>query len=109
MVAISDAEMAEARLRWDIERAQRPIPVSVRFDPRSSHIVIEFTNTSAFTVPARALQGLEQATDAQLADVELLGETGLHWDSLDVDYTVSGLMNGVFGSKAFLARGTSDQ
>lgn len=102
MVDISDAELAAAKLRWETERAQRPIPVSVRFDRGSGRILVEFTNGAAFMVPARALQGLEDANDAQLAEVELLGETGLHWESLDTDYTISGLMNGVFGSKAFM-------
>lgn len=99
MVAISEAELAEAKLRWDTERERRLIPACVRFDRRSGHILIEFTNAAVFTVPARALQGLKEATDEQLADVELLGETGLHWESLDVDYTISGLMNGVLASK----------
>ncbi|MGA1801556.1 DUF2442 domain-containing protein [Rhizobium sp. HT1-10] len=102
MVDISDAELDEAKLRWKIERAHRPIPSSVYFDRTSGRIFVEFTNDAAFMVPARALEGLEGATDEQLSDVELLGETGLHWESLDVDYTIAGLMNGIFGSKAFM-------
>jgi hypothetical protein len=102
MIEVSDTELAAAKIRWDTERAQRSIPASVSFDRTSGRILVEFINGAAFMVPARALQGLEEATDAQLAEVELLGETGLHWESLDVDYTISGLMNGVFGNKAFM-------
>ncbi|WP_087000437.1 DUF2442 domain-containing protein [Rhizobium sullae] len=102
MAEITDAELTQAKRRWEVERAQRPIPASVRFDSSSERIVVEFTNGAAFMFPARSLQGLEEATAAELAEVELLGETGLHWESLDADYTISGLMNGVFGTKAFM-------
>ena len=52
--------------------------------------------------PARSLEGMQEATIQQLAEVELLGETGLHWESLDMDYSIAGLMNGIFGTKAFM-------
>ncbi|NKN39796.1 DUF2442 domain-containing protein [Agrobacterium sp. a22-2] len=102
MADVSDAELIEAKQRWQAERAERPAPVSVDYDPVSGRITVEFTNGAAFMVPARALEGLEEASDAQLAEVELLGETGLHWESLDIDYTISGLMSGVFGTRAFM-------
>ncbi|WJR65489.1 DUF2442 domain-containing protein [Neorhizobium sp. CSC1952] len=102
MVEVTDTELAEAKRRWETERSQRPIPVSVRFDALSGRIVVEFANGAAFMVPARSLEGLTDATDEQLAEVELLGETGLHWESLDVDYSISGLMSGIFGSRTFM-------
>ncbi|MGO4438549.1 DUF2442 domain-containing protein [Rhizobium sp. RAF56] len=102
MVEVTDSELAQAKLRWEAERAERPIPASVRFDHLSERIIVEFTNGASFMFPARSLQGLEDAKADQLAEVELLGETGLHWESLDADYTISGVMNGVFGTKAFM-------
>ncbi|MGE6741895.1 DUF2442 domain-containing protein [Allorhizobium pseudoryzae] len=102
MADISDAALAQARERWQEERANRPIPASVRYETASGHIVIDFTNGSIFMVPARALEGLEDASDAALSEVELLGETGLHWESLDVDFRIAGLMNGIFGTSAFM-------
>lgn len=102
MVDVTDAELSAAKARWTEERAARPIPVAVRFDPGSERIVVDFENGATFLVPARALEGLESATVEHLAEVELLGETGLHWETLDVDYTIQGLMAGVFGSRAFI-------
>lgn len=102
MVDVSDAELTQAKQTWQQERAGRPVPASVRFDIGSERIIVEFTNGSAFLFPARAVEGLEKATSEQLSEVELLGETGLHWESLDVDYTIQGLMQGIFGSKAFI-------
>lgn len=99
---VSDADLQAAKARWAEERAGRPIPVAVRFDRATERIVVDFVNGATFLVPARALEGLENATIDELAEVELLGETGLHWESLDVDYTIQGLMAGIFGSRVFM-------
>lgn len=99
---VSDADLQAAKARWAEERAGRPIPVAVRFDRATERIVVDFVNGATFLVPARALEGLENATIDELAEVELLGETGLHWESLDVDYTIQGLMAGIFGSRTFM-------
>ena len=101
MANIDDQELQAAKDRWAQERAQRPVPMAARFDPKTERVIVDFTNGAAFMVPARALEGLSDATTDQLAEVELLGETGLHWESLDVDFTITGLMSGVFGSRAF--------
>lgn len=101
MVEVTDAELQGAKARWAEERSGRPVPVAVRFDRETERVVVDFANGATFLVPARALEGLEQATSDELAEVELLGETGLHWEALDVDYTIQGLMAGIFGSRAF--------
>ena len=99
---LEDRHYEEATRRGDAERRSSPIPTSVRFDGLSGRIVVEFENGAAFMVPARSLQGLEDATDAQLANVSLLGETGIHWEDLDVDYSIRGLMSGIFGTAKFM-------
>ncbi|MDI6027313.1 DUF2442 domain-containing protein [Corticibacterium sp. UT-5YL-CI-8] len=101
-IVFEDRDYRDATLRGESERANSPIPASVRFDEASGRIVVDFTNGAAFMVPAKSIQGLETATSAELAEVSLLGETGLHWESLDVDYTITGLMNGIFGTAKFM-------
>jgi hypothetical protein len=100
MVEVTDAELQGAKARWAEERSGRPVPVAVRLDRETERIVVDFANGATFLVPARALEGLEQATSDELAEVELLGETGLHWEALDVDYTIQGLMAGQSRSPA---------
>jgi hypothetical protein len=66
---------------------------------------VELTNGCAFAFPPRLVQGLEQATDDQLGTVELLGAgSGLHWEALDTDLSVPGLLAGMFGTAAHMAR-----
>ena len=97
-----DSHYRTATERGERERAQSPVPSSVRFDQSTGRLLVEFTNGAALLVPARSLQGLEDATDAELAEVELAGETGLHWESRDVDFTIAGLMRGIFGTARFM-------
>jgi hypothetical protein len=54
--------------------------------------------------PSQRLQGLENATPKQLAEVEVTPSGyGLHWESLDVDLGVPELVAGLFGSKAWMS------
>jgi Protein of unknown function (DUF2442) len=63
------------------------------------------TNGCSFAFPARKAQGLERASDAELAQVEIIGVgLGLHWERHDVDVSVPGLLAGLFGSKAYMDR-----
>lgn len=58
-------------------------------------IVIDPTRGATFSAPRRLLQGLRGASAAELAEVEVLGVGyGLHWESLDVDFSVPGLLAG---------------
>jgi len=53
---------------------------------------------------------LERASDAALSAVEILWlGTGLHWEQLDVDLSVPGLLAGLFGTSlhGLPARGSS--
>ncbi|KRA55717.1 DUF2442 domain-containing protein [Devosia sp. Root635] len=102
-IEFEDSQYDAATRRGESARALSPLPSLVRFDARTGRLVVEFTNGAALMVPARSLQGLEEATDAQLAEVELAGETGLHWPSRDVDFTIAGLMQGIFGTAQFMA------
>lgn len=97
-----------------IERAQRrgkallrdePRASSARYDRKTGRIVVDLTNGCSFAFPARRAQGLERAEDAALAEVEVLGRgAGLHWERLDVDLSVPGLIAGLFGAKAWMDR-----
>jgi succinylarginine dihydrolase len=47
---------------------------------------------------------MARANDAALADVEILGQGhALRWPRLDADFTVPGLLMGVFGTRAWMA------
>ena len=76
-----------------------------RYDRDAGRVIVELTNGCTFAFPPRLAQGLEGATGDQLAAVEILGAGhGLHWESFDANLSVPGLLAGLFGTRAFMAR-----
>lgn len=105
MIDLTDAEIDAAAARGKALRAVEPRAASARYDRRKGQVVVDLINGCTFAFPARLAQGLEEATDAQLAQVELLGAGyGLHWEALDADLSIPGLLAGIFGTKAYMAR-----
>jgi hypothetical protein len=100
-----DAEIDTAMKRGERKFMTEPRALRARYDSRSGRVSVELSNGCTFVFPARALQGLDSATDAELARIEPtpLG-FGLHWPLLDADFTVSGLLMGIFGSRAWMAK-----
>ena len=102
---IADAEIDTARLRGELLAKAEPRAAAARYDPDSGRVTVDLTNGCSFTFPARALQGLGEASDEDLAAVEVLAAGhGLHWEALDADFTVPGLLAGLFGTRAWMAR-----
>jgi hypothetical protein len=105
MAALTDAEIDAATERGRTARLNEPRATAVHYDGRRGQVIVELTNGCSFAFPPHLAQGLESATDAQLAAVEVLGTGyGLHWDALDVDLSVPGLLAGLFGTASHMAR-----
>ena len=103
--------MAHELTAPELDAAERPgreleqsvlLAPAVRYDATSGRPVIDFVNGSTLLVPARQLQDLQNASDADLADVTLEFSYGLHREALDVDFTVPGLVAGIFGTVKFM-------
>jgi hypothetical protein len=55
--------------------------------------------------PPQLFEELETATPEQLAAVKIVGNGyGLYWEALDADVALPGLIFGVFGTQAWMAR-----
>jgi len=104
MVNVTDEELDAARERARIADETEPRAKSARYDQQTGLLIIDLKNGSRFTVPAELLQGLEAASHADRAKLELWGDGyALSWEDLDVDFTVPGLLAGRFGTAAFMA------
>lgn len=105
MAELTDAEIDAAAERGRLLRSAEPRAASARYDRQRDRMVVELTNQCSLAFPPRLVQGLEQADDRQLSNVEILGAGyGLHWEDLDVDISVPGLMVGLFGTRSYMAR-----
>ncbi|HEX5726291.1 MAG TPA: DUF2442 domain-containing protein [Longimicrobiaceae bacterium] len=98
-----DERYARAVEQGALEARTQPRAVSARYDPETGRIEVELRNGCLFAFPAHLAQGLGGATPEQLAKVEVLPTGyGLHWEELDADLSVPGLMQGVFGTAAWM-------
>ena len=102
---LKNAEFDAAVRAGDELVAHEPRAVAARFDAPSGRIVVDLANGCMFAFPARALQGLGEASDSDLATVEVVGSGyGLHWEPLDADFSVPSLLMGLFGARDWAAR-----
>ena len=105
MVELTDARIDAALERGRNARRNEPRASAAQYDRHLGRVIVELTNGCTFAFPPRLAQGLAAATDDQLAQVEILGAGyGLHWEALDVDLSLPGLLAGLFGTKSFMAR-----
>ena len=105
MVELTDAAIDAALERGRLAHASEPRAAAARYDRAAGRIIVDLENGCTFAFPPRLAQGLERASDDQLSAVEILGKGhGLHWEALDVDLSLQGLMAGIFGTKSWMAR-----
>jgi uncharacterized protein DUF2442 len=65
---------------------------------------IELTNGATITLPVKLISGLKGARPKDLRAVEVLGRGGgLHWEGLDLDLSVPGLLSSLFSGSKWLA------
>ncbi|MGV0759679.1 DUF2442 domain-containing protein [Tistrella mobilis] len=105
MAELTDAAIDAALERGRRAHAQEPRAAAVRYDRAAGRVIVDLENGCTFTFPPHLAQGLDGATEDQLAAVEILGKGyGLHWEELDVDLSLPGLMAGIFGTRTWMAR-----
>lgn len=75
-----DRQHLEAQQRGQEQLQTEPQARSVTYDPQKGQFVIELKSGVTVLLPNHLLQGVERATSAALADVQL-GQRGalLHW------------------------------
>jgi len=76
-----------------------------RYDRLTRRVVIELSNGCMYAFPARLVQDLQNASEDDLADIQVDGVGfNLHWPKLDVDLYVPALVSGIFGNRAWMTR-----
>ena len=104
MTELTDAQIDAALERGRIAAETEPRAAAARYDAKSGRVIIDLTNGATFAFPARLAEGLADADAGDLADIEVSPVGfGLHWPKLDVDYSVPGLVAGVFGTRRWMA------
>lgn len=103
MIEFTQADFEKANTAGQVYADTHATARAVRYDRASDRVVVELNNGCTFTFPPALVQGLGDASPELLAQVYTSSGIGLHWDELDVDITVAGLMAGIFGTRRWMA------
>lgn len=100
---ISEQEFQAAVLRGE-EVRRNGYAVSAEYDAHQSRLVVGLSNGVVIMVPVHLLEELAEAGADDLAEIEISpAGLGLHWPRLDADVYVPALMQGVFGTRRWMA------
>lgn len=103
-MAITDKDIDAATQRGKAFMAEHPQAVAARYDSTRGLVEIALANGAIFSFPPRLAQALQGATSVHLKEIEVVGSgTGLHFPMIDADLYIPALVEGVFGSKAWMA------
>lgn len=107
---VTEGEFRQANARMKKGLAEMPRAIGARFDAGRGKVVVDFGDGTEFAFPPSRAQGLSGASPADLADIEVTPSgLGLHWPRLDADLHVPALLQGLFGSKRWMAQSLGRQ
>ena len=99
MEPISKSRLEHART---LGAKHGPIAVAARY--RAGMIFVELNSGVEIRFPVSLAQGLEDASPKDLAEIRIEARgLGLHWPRLDADLYVPSLLQGVLGTKKWMA------
>ena len=102
MAKYDEFELAKQRAKTRQEKF--PAAVKAHYDRRLDRIVIGLSSGVELTFPRRRAQGLERARPSQLDRIEITPSGfGIHFPDLDADLYLPALMEGLLGSKRWMA------
>jgi hypothetical protein len=99
----------DAEIKAAFERAKlldkEPLATTVKYVPSLKLLVVGLSNGRRIVLPIEDLQGLGRATAKQLQNHELLGRgTGINFPDLDTALYVPDLIEGVYGTRRWMAQ-----
>lgn len=102
-MAVTEHDVQEAEKRMAALR-RNGFALSARYDSEADRIVIELSTGVQVAFPPRLAEGLADAVPADLAVIEISPSgLGLHWPALDADLYLPALLEGILGSKDWMA------
>lgn len=103
-MAITEREFEQAGSRMKKLR-EAGHAVAARYDRRRARIVVRLASGIELTFPPHMVEGLADASADDLSDIEVSSTgLGLHWPRLDADVYVPALLEGVLGSRRWVAQ-----
>jgi hypothetical protein len=101
-IITTDAQIDEAIARGKSAPIHRAVRVA--YNSAEERIDVSFADGMFVGFPRRVMQGLNDAAPTDLAEIRILGPgTALYWPRLDIGHDINGLLDGVFGTRRWMA------
>ncbi|MGO9259222.1 MAG: DUF2442 domain-containing protein [Bryobacteraceae bacterium] len=102
MALRDDFELANQRAKG--LEGSVPRVVSAHYDRKAGRVVIQLNSKLIVSFSPGDVEGLEDAKASQLSEIEISPSGfGLHFPAVDADLYVPGLLDGILGSKKWMA------
>ena len=86
-----------------LERAkllpERPRAISAKYNRELDVVVLHIDDGHRLIIPREEMQGLENATEAQLSEIEIHAGVDIAWPQLDVDHYLPYLLEGKYATE----------
>ena len=103
-MAITDHQIKTARARPQQLKSHVPQATGAAYNPDTGLVCIRLSTGIVIGLPAAQTQGLETASTKALSSIHISPSGyGIHFPDLDVDLYLPALMEGIFGTKAWMA------
>jgi len=103
-MAYSKDEIISAKERAAARLTQTPIALAARYDRRLGRVLVELSSGLSIAFRPQDAEGLQRAKPEQLRRIEISPSGfGLHFPTLDADLYLPGLLEGLLGSRHFMA------
>jgi len=100
---ITEQEFQAATLRGEDVR-RRGYAVRADYDSRQNRLVVDLNTGVTIMVPVHLIEELSDADANDLTEIEISpAGTALHWPHIDADVYVPSLMQGIYGTKRWMA------
>jgi hypothetical protein len=97
-------QIEQARAKGHRANQEEPRATSVQYASQENLVIIQLKNGASFSFPPDLVEGLGNATPEVLQDF-WMPESGdsIHWEQLEVSFSIPGLLAGIFGTKRWMA------
>jgi hypothetical protein len=103
-MALTNADVRKASRRMQKRLQAQPRAIAARYDRRTGRIVVSLSNGLDLGIAVAKAQGLAGAKASDLAAIEITPTgLGLHWPKLDADLYLPSLLQGLFGTRRWMA------
>ena len=93
-----------ANRRAEERQVSTPRAIAAHYDRKHKRVVIQLSSNLDVSFSPDVAQGLENAMPSQLDQIEITPSGfGLHFPKLDADLYLPAILQGVFGSKKWMA------